>query len=315
MNNENNPRVDILLSTYNGEEFIHQQIESLFEQTYQNWRLIVRDDGSTDGTLDIVRQYIKDYPEQIILHEIVGGNLGPCQSFSVLLAQCTAGYIMFCDQDDVWLPNKIYAFMAKMLVVENETGNALAVLVHSDLIVVDENLKPVAKSLWKHQGLLPRKMEKIENLLIQNHVTGCATMINRRLADLSSPIPAGVIMHDWWLALVAITCGRLVAIPDATIKYRQHGNNDVGAKRWGVVYILKSIAMIPAMYGGFNITAVQAQGLLMLEDNFLDKKTFNTVQSYIELFGKHWLAKKIAAMRLGIFKYGRIRNVAMLLFI
>ena len=107
--------IDILLSTYNGEVFLGELIDSVMGQTYQDCRLLVRDDGSTDGTLGILRTYQDNYPQRIVLTNDMLGNVGVIKSFELLLANSSSEYIMFCDQDDVWLPNKVELSVLKMI--------------------------------------------------------------------------------------------------------------------------------------------------------------------------------------------------------
>ncbi len=161
-----------------------------------------------------------------------GQNLGACGNFSRLLEQADAPYVMFCDQDDVWLPDKIEITLAAMRELERQHGAETPLLVHTDLMVVDERLNRLGKSLWLFQCTEPQRLTKLNRLLMQNFATGCTVMINRALRDLAVPVPAEALMYDWWLALVATAFGRVAAVEDPTVLYRQHGRNDTGATRW-----------------------------------------------------------------------------------
>lgn len=231
---KNNPRIEILMATYNGEKYIKEQIESLLNQTYINWSLLIRDDGSSDGTVKIIEDYEKKYSEKIKILKDNKGSLRAKDNFLELLRNSKEDYIMFCDQDDVWLPNKIEITLKKML--ETEDGPTL---IHTDLKVVDKSLNTIADSFWKFQNLDPSR--KIHNyLIVQNNITGCTMMINRELANLSSSeFPSG-LMHDWIIGIIASLIGKIEYITEPTILYRQHGNNDVGAKGYSQT-ILKKI--------------------------------------------------------------------------
>lgn len=217
---------DILLSTYNGEKYLGEQLDSIINQTYKDWKLIIRDDGSKDSTLQIIKNYIDNYPEKIELIPS-SGNLGPMLSFGELLKVSTSKYIALCDQDDVWLENKLLQFLEKMLETEKKHPNK-AILIHSDLIVVDNNLKILYKSFWKFMKLNPDNKSLIY-YLTSNNVTGCAIVINKQLKDISLPIPQKASMHDWWIALNASFFGIIEYIESPLIYYRQHNANSVGA--------------------------------------------------------------------------------------
>ena len=109
--------LDILLATYNGEKFLKEQINSLLDQSYKNWKLLIRDDMSTDCTMAILSDYISKYPDKIKLLKS-NKRLGPCQSFNYLLQKSDSDYVMFCDQDDIWLPEKIELSLKKMRSLE-----------------------------------------------------------------------------------------------------------------------------------------------------------------------------------------------------
>ena len=110
--------VNVLLATYNGEKFLQAQIESIINQTYSDWKIFARDDCSKDRTVDILREYAATYPDQFYLIDNSDGNLGCVQNFSRLLEVVESGYFMFCDQDDIWMPNKLEYFVGRMLEIE-----------------------------------------------------------------------------------------------------------------------------------------------------------------------------------------------------
>jgi glycosyltransferase involved in cell wall biosynthesis len=222
--------IDILLSTYNGTEFLEDQVSSLFSQNCKNWTLLVRDDGSTDETVAILGRLCSRSRTRLTAD---AENLGPCRSFERLLKQSSAPYCMFCDQDDVWLPDKIEKSLVLMHEMERRWGNDTPILIHSDLQVVDRHLQPLAPSFWRHQGIEPERRETFNRLLVQNVVTGCTVMINAPLRQIALPFAAETLMHDWWLALTAAAFGRIGRLNEPTVLYRQHGGNEVGAKRWG----------------------------------------------------------------------------------
>lgn len=228
----------ILLSTYNGAPYLASQIDSLLAQTCKGWHLLVRDDGSTDATSEILAAYRDRSPDRITILPPDGLRLGAAASFSALMDAADADYFMFCDQDDVWMPDKIERTVALMASLEHKHGFAMPLLVHTDLAVTDANLTPVAGSLWSFQHSDPVGGVALNRLLVQNAVTGCTVMINRPLRDLALPLPADAVMHDWWLALVAAAFGAIAHLQEPTVLYRQHGSNDIGATGFNLADIV-----------------------------------------------------------------------------
>jgi len=233
-------KIAVLLSTCNGEKFLAEQIDSLLAQSHKNFILIVRDDGSHDRTVSILESYALDHSVQIHLLSRDGQNLGASGGFAFLVDYViknkeslglTSSYMMFCDQDDTWFPEKIEKLLAAMLAAEADNDSALPIIVHSDLEVVSEQNTIIAKSFVNYQGL-EIKRNSFPNLVISNLVTGCTALINQSLAEKALPIPEDAIMHDWWLALVATAFGKSVYLNIPLVHYRQHGNNAIGAKEF-----------------------------------------------------------------------------------
>lgn len=233
------PRIAILLPTWNGEKFLAEQLDSLLAQTYQNFVVVIRDDGSSDGTPTLIAHYATAHPHHIHMLVSDGQNLGASGSFSWLMHYAlqhkhTLGMehalLMFCDQDDVWVPHKIAVSMQRMQALQQKHPGAPA-LIHSDLRVVDEQRQLIAPSFAAYQGLEPLR-NTFGRMIVSNTVTGCTALLNEELVALASPIPAGAVMHDWWLALVASAFGHLDYIDDALVEYRQHGRNTIGAREY-----------------------------------------------------------------------------------
>ncbi len=223
-----NEKVTILLATYNGATYIHRQIDSLLQQTHTNWHLLIRDDNSTDDTLNILIEYEKKYPENIKILYSGTKNVGSVRNFSLLLqAIPEAKYIMFCDQDDEWKKNKIETTLLLMQQLESQYGNQHSLLVFTNFQYVDENINIIES---KRNFIVNRfKNISFPRLLAQNPVYGCTTMINRALANKVKMIPSQAENHDYWIALVASICGTIFYHEEKTIFYRQHGKNISGA--------------------------------------------------------------------------------------
>lgn len=221
------PCIHILMACFNGEKFVAEQIDSILFQTYTNWHLTIRDDGSTDNTKAILEVYQHQHPQQISLLTDDAGNVGSVLNFSLLLQQAANdNYIMFCDQDDKWLPDKIAITLKRMQELEKTKGTEKPLLVFTDFLYVDEAMQPIPSK--KDFRVTKIKEVRLAHLFAQNHIYGCTMMMNGALAKLAGPIPAEAENHDYWVALVASAFGFLSYIKQRTILYRQHNRNVSG---------------------------------------------------------------------------------------
>lgn len=307
-------KIAILLCTYNGEKYLKEQIESLMNQTCKDFIILARDDKSSDKSIDILRSYgIKVLEAK--------ENLGAKGSFAELLGyalentQCK--YFMFCDQDDVWKSDKIEKTLKKMELAEKKYGN-IPLLVHSDLEVVDENLKIICDSFWEYENLNP-KINRFNRLLIQNTVTGCTTMINKELAEKSINIPDQAIMHDWWIALTASYLGKIEILEDKTVLYRQHGNNTVGAKRNSKVQIIKhAVSLLLSIFRrndkyikALKMNIDQAKAFLIKHEDNLTEDNKKMLEDFSGIEGKGFFEKRKILLKNKLFKQGIPRNAGL----
>lgn len=231
-------KIDILLSTYNGEQYLQDLLQSLKNQNFSDWRLLVRDDGSTDKTVEILNLFRKENTGKVVWLEADGKNLGPRKSFERLLRKSTADYVMFCDQDDVWKQDKIQQTYDKMLALEQKNPG-VPLLVFTDLTVVDENLKILHPSLWRYTKVNPANVKNIYRLLVNNPVVGCTVMINKTAKSIVLPVPEKAVMHDWWMALNISRKGKVDFVREPTIFYRLHDKNSLGVSEATGKYYLK----------------------------------------------------------------------------
>lgn len=224
--------VTIVMSTYNGICFLQEQLDSLYQQRYPNIKILVRDDGSTDATRQLLqaeqeRGAIELLPE----HHNLGGT---CSFFELLrLAALTeTEYVAFCDQDDVWQPDKIETAVMALTSFADRPA-----LYCSRLEIVDEQLNPIGMTL------IPRKIG-FGNALVENIATGCTMLLNRKAIEIicHNNLPDNVYVHDWWCYLVVSCFGEVIFDPISHIHYRQHGKNSIGAattllgvckRKWG----------------------------------------------------------------------------------
>jgi glycosyltransferase involved in cell wall biosynthesis len=251
--------ITILLATYNGESYLQEQLESLMKQSYQSWTLMIHDDNSTDNTITIIQEYKKRYPDKITFIDDTISFGSASANFNFLLEQCQADYIMFCDQDDIWLPHKIEVTLQKMKQLGNIHGHVKPLMVFSDLTIVDKNLNTLSESMWKNQNLDPDIIYTLYSILALNVVTGCTVMLNKKATELVSPMPKSDIVHDHWIAVNMTKYGYASYVKEPLILYRQHSNNVLGSQSSGLPYfikktkhILQNIKSFQAKYSYFD---------------------------------------------------------------
>ena len=253
-----NHKIAILLATYNGAKYIREQLDSLFQQSCGDFHLYIRDDGSKDDTLKIVEQFHGMFPDRVTILKDSQKHRGAAKSFMYLLENVDSEYYMFCDQDDIWLPTKVEKTFARMKEIEgtetsqsetagNAAGTANAVetapiLVATDLKVVDEQLSPIKDSF--NVDLKIDVFRKHPELICVRHVvTGCTMMFNRAAKEASLPMSPRATMHDEWVALCVHFKGGIISILDeATILYRQHTSNTLGAEQASKGFFARALA-------------------------------------------------------------------------
>ena len=305
--------IDILLATYNGAAWLEAQIDSLLAQDFADWRLLVRDDGSTDDTLAVLHAQQDRLGERLRILVDDRKNLGPAGNFARLLEASTADYVMFCDQDDVWLPGKISLTLGKMWEAEAACGTETPVLVHTDLQVVDEKLNLVAASGHRYQQIDPYRGGALGRLMVQNIATGCTVMLNRALRDRALPIPAAALMHDHWLSLVAAAFGKIAYLPVPTLLYRQHGGNQVGAQTWSPAYVARLLFQLPAIRRVMARNRMQAAALHERYGDVLPAGKKTMLEAFIHMPEHGLLQKRRDIFKYGFFYAGAVRNLGWLL--
>ncbi len=312
-NSSNLHSVDILLSTYNGIAYLEPQIESLLKQSHKSWRLLIRDDGSTDGTIEIVERYVAAYPEKIIIVKDTEGSLGPTLSFSRLLERSSAEYSLFCDQDDVWEPDKIAVTLDSMRSIEAESGS-VPVLVHTDMKVVDSSLGVLSDSFWKYQNLNPG-LAALRNLLILNNVTGCTVMVNGPLRKLATPIPPEAILHDWWVALVAAAFGHTGYVKSPTMLYRQHASNVAGSTSYSINYFLSRLGSLGSTARLLERIVAQAVAFESTYKSMFKPTDLKTVTAFVSLLRSSRFTRLKLLFKFGFKGMGFLRNLGIYLLL
>ena len=232
--------IEVVLPTYNGASYLEAQIASIYNQTLRPERVLLRDDGSSDGTQALISQLQQRYGTWLQVLP-ADGNLGCTANVNRLLQATTAPYVALADQDDLWMPLKLEESLKRLKQMEDKYGSPIPILVHSDLELIDKEGAMLGCTYLKRQRLDPERTAP-EHLALTNVVTGCTALVNRSLLVKAMPIPAEALMHDWWIALVACVFGRIELLPNPTILYRQHNDNLLGAKGLGLSYWLQRLA-------------------------------------------------------------------------
>jgi glycosyltransferase involved in cell wall biosynthesis len=226
--------LSVALCTYNGASFIAEQLQSILDQTSPPDEIVVSDDGSTDGTLNVVDRVFstwrREWPDVRIDLRVLRNQapLGVAANFEQALVACTGELIALSDQDDVWHPNRL-----ERVVCEFNRRPELFLL-HTDARLVDEGGRPSGQTVLGVHGVSVGEQldvhhgQALKSLLRRNIATGATMTIRRTLLDLAVPIPSPWV-HDEWLAMVAAITGVVDVLPETLVDYRQHNGNQIGA--------------------------------------------------------------------------------------
>lgn len=290
-------KVNILMSTYNGQQFLAEQIRSIQEQSYTDWTLFIRDDGSSDNTKEILKDFEHQDSRIHLIDSDKSDNLGVIKSFHKLVNHDRADYYFFSDQDDVWLPNKLELSL-------KEAQNYLAdfpLMVYMDLKVVNQDLEIMTESMVKSQS--HHANTELVQELTENTVTGGVAMINHALAEMWQETD-DILMHDWYLALLASAFGNLVFIDQPGELYRQHSDNVLGArtlskrfKKWIRPHILFAV-----YWDLIKNSQKQARHLLQMP---LSQSNRELIEAFVTIMDKPML-ERFRILR----KYGLRKNKA-----
>jgi glycosyltransferase involved in cell wall biosynthesis len=298
-------KISIAMCTYNGARYLEEQLASIVAQTRQPDQLVVCDDASTDGTRAMLTSFAATSPVQIKL-KTNPVRLGSTKNFEQAITLCDGDVIALCDQDDVWLPEKL------ALTEDAFAGNSEADLVFTDGELVDENGNSLNCRLWQVYKVDARKLHSqnsYELLDRQELITGATIAFRSRFKDLVLPIPPNTpLIHDGWISLMIAHAGRLKPIDQPLIKYRQHSAQQVGARAKDLErrssalesarretdfdQELRRIAAVRERMNAFegkfdfkgreNIEAIQAHFTIRKAN--LDKKLANAPSLFSELF-------------------------------
>ncbi|ANS76044.1 hypothetical protein AWM70_16860 [Paenibacillus yonginensis] len=313
------PRIQVLLSTYNGEKYLREQLESVLSQQGAELHLLIRDDGSKDGTVRILKEFTVASPEAV--HYIAGENKGAKGSFFELIAESSPGmdYYAFCDQDDVWMEDKLQRAVALLKQAYQNQEEAIATnrgalpipLVYcSSTQMVDPELNPIG--IWPGE---PQKTPTVYNSLVENIAVGCTMVMNRAAMELIKEHlpqhPERVIMHDWWVYLVISTFGEVVFDKMSSILYRQHESNVQGGQTEGWLMKWKS------RYNSFkkgqlgNKFSKQAEEFLDCYGELLFNEHKQAIQVFLDTLSKNVWLRFFYAVRTPFYRHSTLDNLVL----
>jgi glycosyltransferase involved in cell wall biosynthesis len=219
------PQIDIAMPCYNSAAWLDGMIESIVAQDGPSWRIIARDDGSQDATVERLAIWQERLGARMVLLENPSGeNLRIAASYTAVLQATSAPWILTADPDDVWLPGHLARIADAIKDAESSMGTDVPIAVCTNAAVIDERDRPVASSFWRWVRSNPRRLRLLD-VAMENPALGSTMGVNRALLDLALPVPRESGAQDWWLALTASAFGRLSVIEEVSILYRRHGGN------------------------------------------------------------------------------------------
>lgn len=310
-------RVDVIMATYNGQKYIRQQIDSILQNQGVDVVLHIFDDGSSDDTLDILKEYQKAYSSRIMIYPNKI-NQGPTLNFlqgirCVMEEYQDAQYFMCCDQDDVWNEDKIKVTLKRMMQLEKYYSFDQPLLVFTDATITDENLGILETSFYKSQRYDLGKLN-LAHLLMENLVIGCTMMINRAFEPYLMNLPKMARYHDWWLALIAASFGNINLLKKQTLQYRQHANNVVGGARFDQ-YILQRVKNLKVQKERLLDNKKQATEFHQLFCSSLSQEKLEILEHFVQMFDDPWIKRRYQAVHYGFLKSGILRNIGLLLIL
>ncbi|CPR13636.1 glycosyltransferase family 2 protein [Brenneria goodwinii] len=308
--------ITVLMAAYNGEQFISEQIDSILNSnTDEEIKLQISLDVSTDNTENVLRLLDKKNIEIVIQKKRLGSAKN---NFSWIIDHCNdddnTGYYMLSDQDDVWLKNKINDSIIELKRIEKQYGNNIPCLVFTDSSVVDQNLNLIFESFVNSSKLDVEHGLSFKRLLTQNVGQGCTFAFNHALLRLVRNMPSDVIMHDWWIMLVASCFGKVKFISSPSMLYRQHSNNELGAQRINIKSILRKIIKNDVKESILR-TQYQASLFLSAFGGQLDREMYEFIKNYSTLDKKGFLYKRKFLFDNKLGKSGIFRTIGFYLFI
>lgn len=218
--------IEIAIPAYNCAAWLDDLIESILQQGADNWRIVARDDASTDDTASRLGAWKDRLGERMVIVEnLLQQNLGFLGNYNAILNATTSRWVMLADSDDVWHPGKLELTLNEMRTAEATYGATTPLVVFSDAKVVDAHLQPLAESYWRWSRANLSEANNFHRLVVDSPAISSTMMLNRPLIELAMPL-TGAVCLDWWAMMVAAAFGKIVRLDEPTISYRRHSVND-----------------------------------------------------------------------------------------
>lgn len=304
--------ITVIMTAYNGEAYIEEQVLSILKGSFQDFTIHIYDDGSTDGTGEILERLSKEYPAQVV-YTVNPQNKGVIRNFTEGAYRAESPYIMFCDQDDVWLSDKLSKTLTQMKKEEKKNGSDTPIVVFTDTKVVNQELRELKPSFHGASHLDPYKTD-LPHLLMENKLIGCTMMINGALKEKLRLVPEKVRMHDWWIGLIGASLGVVSYLPEATLLYRQHEKNVVGSKSFGS-YVKARLSALSDQRLTLKKTEAQAEALLESFGSELPPKKKEIIEAFASLQRAGFIKKRWLLIKYGFWKTGLVRNAGVFLLL
>lgn len=305
-------RVNIIMATYQGEKYLREQLDSILQSEGVDYMISVFDDGSKDHTVNIVESYQSEHPDKIQFVQNKK-NLGHFGNFMQGVVGNPFDYLMFCDQDDVWKPDKILKTLACMKQQEVKYSKETPLVVFTDATIVDENLQMLTPS-FHQSGRLNTSNLDLAHMLMENKMMGCTMMLNQAMIQKVNELPTQARYHDWWLALIAAACGHIEYLPEQTMLYRQHGDNVVGNLSF-LDYVKNRLNNISKQKHAIQETIRQAEELNRIYGKTLSKESKELLEHFVELGGSGFIRRRYLLLKYGFLKSGIVRNIGLFVLI
>ena len=302
--------IGIILATYNGEKYLREQLDSILSNTFKDYEIHICDDGSTDGTIAIAKEYAEKYP-QITLWQNKQ-NQGYTRNFLKAVQRETFPYFMFCDQDDIWKPDKIeVTYRAMKAAEEKENG---PILVFTDAESYDDVSKTDIGSFHKMSHLDTKKVDTA-HLFMENKCIGCTIMCNAKVRGYLTELPEEIRVHDWWLALICSHFGKVVYVDKMTLHYRQHSDNMIGTSSF-FQYVAKRIRHIKEQKEALRATFAQGTAFYrMFGEQIPNPERKKCAYEFAKMSESNAVKRRFLALHYGFLKSGLVRNLALMFLI
>lgn len=304
---------DILMATYNSAQYLRPMIRSIKAQQNRNFRLIVRDDGSSDDTVAILLEELRDADFPVVVR--TGAPSGSAKAnFTQLLHLSTAPYTMYADADDLWDDTKVDVTLQALQRAEAQWGADTPIYAHSDARVVNGSDGLISPSYRGFKRMGDMRGFTLANMLVCAPMIGCTAGSNRALNLLARDTPIDAVTgHDWWMLLVAAVFGRIEIIDQPTMSYRIHSNNASAPKKADLGQYLLAKGKVDKVRRGLNLRRAQAKALVDTFGDDLPGDTRQIVERFVATGDQGFLARRITLLSGGYLYQDMPRNVAMLL--